>query len=101
MTMEQERFLIRFSKKFRRNSCLFSFEMHKISGNSHKIHRFSQKAYKFPLVEGQLNFENSVSVSQMLKVVCLSDTLSHDPFAAQETAGGNDARNTQSRIEKG
>ena len=44
---------------------------------------------------------NSVAWLPLLKVVCLSDTLSHDPFAARETAGGNDARNTQSRIEKG
>ena len=37
----------------------------------------------------------------VLKVVCLSDTPSHDPFAAQETAGGNDARNAQSHSERG
>ena len=39
-------------------------------------------------------------VLNLLKVLRLSDALSHDPFAARETACGNDARNTQSHIEK-
>ena len=36
----------------------------------------------------------------VLKVVCLSDALSHDPFAARETADGNDARNVEGRVLK-
>ena len=64
-----------------------------------------QSASLVPSVDQDMNQSNiqdgGLRSLIVLKVVCLRDTLSHDSFAARKTAGGNDARNTQSRIEKG